>query len=92
MRRLLTATALAALLLAGSLTPAFARSSSHSAQPQHSGAMCVRGAEGACNPGLQGWGHDRRWSCHPVMGPQPPGYLRSHAWVCGWTTVRHGRG
>ncbi len=85
MRHVLCAIALAALLLAGSLTPTLARSSS-APQP---GMMCVRGVEGACNPGLPGWGHDgRRWTCRPVMPTAPAGGVRSHAWICGWTPVR----
>ena len=84
MRRLLSAAALATLLLAGSLPPSFARAPT-TGQP---GVMCVRGVEGACNPGLPGWKHGRRWTCRPVMPTAPAGGVRSHAWVCGWTPVR----
>ncbi len=85
MRRALCAAAAAALLLAGTLTPSLANPAAHP------GTMCVRGVQGACNPGLPGWGNDRNgdrsWHCHPVMPRAARGHARSHAWVCGWVPV-----
>ncbi len=88
MTRLVSALALAALLLAGTLSPSFA---SAGPQTSHMHGMCVRGVQGACNPGLPGWNdgknRGRRWICHPLMPPQGLGHARSHAWVCSWTPV-----
>lgn len=103
MRRMLSAAALAALLLGATLTPSFAHATTTSShQPP---AMCVRGVQGACNPGLPGWGSDqgygqgygqgdsrgygRHWKCHPIMPNSPSGHPRSHAWVCGWVYSGH---
>jgi hypothetical protein len=89
--RALPSTAIAALLLAGTLTPSFAHGANSS---KHARTMCVRGVQGACNPGLPGWGkgnqdHGKRWRCHPVMPAAPAGRPRSHAWMCSWVSVAH---
>jgi hypothetical protein len=88
--RALPATAIAAFLLAGTLTPSFAHGANSS---KHARTMCVRGARGACNPGLPGWGGDqdrgKRWRCLPVMPAAPDGRPHSRARMCSWVSVGH---
>lgn len=87
MRRAVIACALCLVLLAGSLTPAFAhgrlKHQTHHAHHHHS--MCTLGTQGTCNPGLTSSEPESpQWECHPIMGPAAPGHVRSGAWVCGW--------
>lgn len=87
MRRALFAPALCLVLLAGSLTPAFAQGQQkqHTHHGQHHHAMCIKGVKGACNPGVGSPDpQPPQWECHPIMGPAAPGHVRSGAWICGW--------
>src|SRR5581483_2006149 len=82
MHRLLLSLPLCALLLAATLSPAFAKGHHrhHSHTKQH--GMCILGVQGACNPGLAASSPNRSTACSPVMGSVPPGQVRSGTWIC----------